>query len=765
MTSLRILSRFTLTFAAILCVAAISHADDWTDWRGPFQNGYSPDTGLPATWSPEGKNLVFKADYGSRSTPLVMKGRVFVFNYKIDNNDPSTIQERVICADADTGKIIWEHLFPVFHTDIVTVRLGWTVMCADPATGYVYVHGTQGFLICLDGMAAAPTVVWQRSMTEEWGRITGYGGRVTSPMLFEDLVVFGMVNSSYADHAKGANRFVAMDKKTGAVRWWSEPAGAVKDTYYSVPVWAKIKGVDLIISGCADGSVVAMQARTGKPVWSYTFGSSAINCSPVVEGEYVYIGHGEENNDNNIQGRVICLDAGQVTGNTPKLVWQKDGITNRYTSPTIHDGRLYITDEIGKLFCLDAKTGEQHWRFNYGRDSRGSPVLADGKIYIGEVNSKFYILEPGAKSCKKLSTTFFPAVAGGSANVEINGSAAVANGKVYFATSEELFCIAEPKRTPSKTVPPPPPVPAKAGPIAQLQIVPAELTLSPGEKATFTVKGYDADGNFAGEVKADDVAWEIAQPPIPPGGKVAPPPLAAEVKNGVLTIDAKKPSQQGAILVKQGKMMARSRIRVAPTIPYAPDFAKVPLGATPGGWVNTQGKFLIGTDPKGVQVLKKVNDKASPLIARGNAFIGTPEMKDYTVQADVQCTMIGSDLPDMGIVANRYTLILAGNIQKLRLVSWDALPRVDTTIPFKVQPGVWYTMKLTTDFAGKQKLIKGKVWERGQEEPKTWTVTIDDPRPILDGAPALYAYITGIPAQGPGNDVFFDKVKVTPNPK
>ena len=101
----------------------------------------------------------------------------------------------------------------------------------------------------------------------------------------------------------------------------------------------------------------------------------------------------------------------------------------------------------------------------------------------------------------------------------------------------------------------------------------------------------------------------------------------------------------------------------------------------PGGWVNTQGKFLVAT-VQGEKVLKKVNDKGSPLIARGNAYIGMPNLTNYTIECDVMGTQVGPDLPDMGIVANRYTLIMAGNIQKLRITSWDALPRIDKSIPF-----------------------------------------------------------------------------------
>src|SRR5207342_489725 len=142
--------------------------------------------------------------------------------------------------------------------------------------------------------------------------------------------------------------------------------------------------------------------------------------------------------------------------------------------------------------------------------------------------------------------------------------------------------------------------------------------------------------------------------------------------------------------------------------------------------------------------------------------IGLPSSKDYTIECDVQGTKVGEDLPDMGIVANRYTLFLAGNIQKLRLVSWEALPRVDTTIPFAVMPGTWYRMKLTTEMAGNKGIVKGKVWLRDQKEPKEWTVELTDSRPIAEGSPALYGYVTGIIGESAGNEIYYDNVRITP---
>ena len=42
---------------------------------------------------------------------------------------------------------------------------------------------------------------------------------------------------------------------------------------------------------------------------------------------------------------------------------------------------------------------------------------------------------------------------------------------------------------------------------------------------------------------------------------------------------------------------------------------------------------------------------------------------------------------------------------------------------------------------------------------------IDITRPNREGSPALYGYVTGIPNVGPGTDIFYDNVRLTPNKK
>jgi outer membrane protein assembly factor BamB len=762
----------------LLSLSFVSFADpltaaDWASWRGPRHNGVSPDTGLPATWSDDVKapaNFLWKAPYGCRSTPIVMNDRVYINNQAGDGVNE---QERVMCLDTGTGKVLWEKKFNVFHTDIVSIRLGWTNLVGDPATGNVYWHGTQGLFVCFDKDG---TILWQRSLVEEFGRVSGYGGRLPSPAVAGDLVIIGMINSSWGDQSKGGNRLLALNKRDGTPVWWSE-ISAKPGTYYSTPTVATIKGQHLLITGGSDGAVHALQVGTGKPLWSYAFCQGAINCSPVVDGTLVYCNHGEESPGTNVQGRILCVDAGEVNDRQPKLVWVRDGVKAKYTTPIVHAGRLYVCDDIAKMWCFDAKSGDVLWKYTYGRNAMGSPVWGDGKIYVGEVNARFHILQPGDKKCKPLDEHFFPSPDGIS-DVEFNGSPAIANGRVYFSAGDEFYCIGSKNAKPGTLAPAT--VDTPKGKPAQLLIYPCDVVMHAGEQVPLKVKVYDEHGNYLQEVtKGGEVKWTFPQPPLPPGAKNPPPALQAVIDGSearsALVANKAPAAQQGYVEAEWNGLKAKARVRVTPTLPYAQDFEKVPAGAAPAGWVNCQGKFLVKTLSDGNHVLAKVTTNSNPVIARGACFLGTPEMTNYTIEADVlgsKVTNTGSDgtvnsyMPDVGVGACRYTLMLAGQTQKLRLVSWDAMPRVDQTIAYEWSPKTWYHLKLTAAVANGKTTLYGKVWRHGDKEPERWTLEYSDPTPNLNGAPFLYGYVLGNDdGVTPGTEVFYDNVTVTPSKK
>ena len=771
-----------LLVSSFVATAAPAASRNWSFWRGPEQNGVSRERDLPEKFSlTKGKeeNLVFAVPHGSITTPIVQDNQVYIIN-RVGKGE--TLQERVMAFDADTGAVAWEHKLNVWHTDVVEVRLGFTHLVGDPETGYVYAHATSGEFLAFDKKG---TVVWKHSLTEEFGRVSGYGGRITSAIVDEDKVILSMLNSSWGEYTVGQTRMVAFQKKTGKVVWWGSGNYRVKDTYYSTPAVAVIKGQRLILTGGGDGCIHAFKVRTGEKVWSYKLedNGGAVNVSPVVKGDLVYVGHGEENAGE--QGRVVCLDGSQVADGAPKLVWKVDGIKAKFAAPILDAANdvLYISDASANLFCLDAKTGKEVWDnpFAYGKNTKGDPVLADGKIYVSEVDGKFHILKPTRQDCKSLFAWRFPGVGG--VAIELHGAPAIVNGRVYFTTTTQLICIgkkghkAEPDKIPES--PKEPAVDPKAK-VAHLQLYPSDITVKPGEKIDFYVYAYDADGRYLSKVEAKWAKAGMLPPVFPIGltapkaapGATAPPPLVGTLsaESGTTTAFAvakMPPAQFGRITATFEGVTGYARVRVVPELPYAANFAKVPLGRTPAGWVNTMAKFAVVKGPDGTMLLRKRNDNASPLVARANAYIGDPSLSDYTVEADVMGTKVrGKDMPDVGVGACRYTLFLIGNNQEARLVTWDAQKRIEKKIAFDFKPGVWYRMKITATVVGGKGVVKGKVWPRDEKEPATWTLELEDPIPNAEGAPLIYGFANGtIDAKTPGAEIFYDNVKVTPNAK
>ena len=618
-----------------------------------------------------------------------MNGRLYIDN---GAGEGFKEQERGDVLDSKTGKVLWEQRFNVFHADIASSRLGWTHLVGDPVTGNIYWHGTQGNLV---GFNKDGKILWQRQLMEMDGRVSGYGGRLPSPTLAGDLVVIGMINSGWADQGKGANRFLAVNKLDGTPVWWSQTSER-PGTYFSTPVTATINGQHLIITGCSDGGIHALQAGTGKNMWSYVFCKGAINCSPAVDGTLVYANHGEETPGTNVQGRIICVDAGAVTDGHPKLVWELGGIQAKYTSPLVQGGRVFIADDVAKLWCFEAKTGKKIWNYPYGRNAMASPVWGDGKIYVSEKNAKFHILQPGAKKCETLDEHFFPEASG--ADVELYGNAAIADGLVYFPTRDELYCIGtkDAKSGPPAATPAPP---SRQASRHSLLIYPSEVVAHAGDSVPLRLKVYDENGDFIQEVgQPANAKWSLPQPPLPPGAQKVSRPAAGEFRY----------CRQCEIGPQQGPCrparLCRSRMERpqgqgarpgGAGLPYSEDFEKTPVGGVPPGWINCQGKFLVRKLPDGNNVLAKVTSSSNAVIARGSCFFGTPDMTNYTIEADVQGQKINEWMPDAGVGACRYLLKLEGQTQTLRLQSWDAIPRVDRVGSLEMAAG--HLVSIETD--------------------------------------------------------------------
>jgi outer membrane protein assembly factor BamB len=716
---------------------------DWPSWRGPQLSGVATDTGLVSSWSPEGKNVIWKADLSGRSTPVVFKGRVCA-NGRTGSG--VTRQETIACFDAGTGKKLWEKNLDIYLTAVPFSRVGWESLTADPLTGYLYDLGVGGVLVCLDRDGK---LVWSRSLGEEFGLISGVGGRTHSPILDENRLLVGFVNVGWGEQGVLRNRTFAFDKKNGDLLWVSTPGEQPIDTNtQTTPVVAVIGGERLLIEGQADGWVYALKARTGEKVWQFHLSKGAFNNTVAVAGNTVFASHGEENLDAGTQGRVVAID-GKGKGDITKTheLWRNDEPPASFPSSVYHDGILYVVDNSANLSALDAKDGKILWHQKVGRIGKASPVWADGKLYVPEVNGRFTILKPSRTGVEVLDQQVIK-IADGSRPAEMYGSPAIAYGRIYLSTEAGLFCIGDKNKPLQKDIPPP------AGPKEDrvegdpapslLHVTPAEVMVKPGQSVEFRLEAFDDRGHLL-KVPLAKQAWTLG------GGLHGK--LENYLEGAYLTLPAGRSFETGTVNLEIGALKAAARVRVVPELPWQEDFEAVATGQSPAGWVGGPGKYIVKETKDGKVLAKPPVQRG---LDRSNVSIGPSTLHDYTVQADLLGTKTGLVRPDMGLIASGYILDLMGTHQRLQVRAWDTELRFMEQVDFPWEPDRWYTMKLSVDTQGAEGVIRAKVWPRGEAEPAAWTITARDPRPVRHGSPGLYGYSP--------TEIQYDNLKVTVNP-
>lgn len=704
-------------------------ANDWAEWRGPARDGVSLEKGLPTKWSPAGDNLAWKAPFGGRSAPIVMGNRVFLQNTA---GKGELQQERVMCFDADTGKLIWEHRFNVYLSDVPVHRVGWASPVGDPASGNIYVFGSGGTLLALNNQGK---VLWERSLGEDFGLLTTHGGRTVSPMIDGDLVIVSGVTFQWGQHGRGAHRFMAFDKKSGQTMWLSAPGGRPYDTTYAPPIIANVNGTRLLIQGASDGVTHAIKAQTGEPVWKYEISKRGLNTGVVVHGTTAILTHSEENLDSSEMGMIVAVDAGSK-GEIKKeeTKWSLYGWQGGFSSPVLDGDRLYHVDNGANIAAFDVATGKQLWLQNLGTIQKASPVLADGKLYVGTENGKFFILEPSATGAKvldedQLSTGAIPEA--------IIASVAVSNGRIFVVSDSTLYAIGK-KKSLSQSAPVAGAT-ASTNPATHVQVVPTELILKPGSKANFRVRLFDAQGNFIREEPS--ATWSLDQ-------------LKGTITNGELTVGPDAIAQAGLVKATVGSLTGNTGVRVFPPLPWSEDFEALAVNTIPPTWVNSTLKFTV-RDVSGNKVFVKTTEGSS-LLSRARAYFGPSDLANYTVEGDVFATVRRRQQGDAGVIAQRYVLALYGNSQKLHLEPWQPETERTVTIPFAWKQDTWYRLKLQVENLPDGKVrARGKVWAVGETEPSAWMIERIDPIPNRQGAPGIFGNALA--------EIYFDNLKVYSN--
>ncbi|HEU5382726.1 MAG TPA: PQQ-binding-like beta-propeller repeat protein [Ktedonobacteraceae bacterium] len=158
------------------------------------------------------------------------------------------------------------------------------------------------------------------------------------------------------------------------------------------------------------------QIGKARQAWATPTNGPIYYSSPAVVNGVVYIGSRD--------GKLYALDA--LTGQKKWATGTGGAIDS---SPAVVNGVVYIGSRDGKLYALDALTGQKKWMVFTSIISYSSPAIANGVIYIGSHNGKLYAIDIASKKSK------WTAPIGGL----IISSPAVANGVVYVASNNGKF--------------------------------------------------------------------------------------------------------------------------------------------------------------------------------------------------------------------------------------------------------------------------------------------------------------------------------------
>lgn len=542
--------------------------------------------------------------------------------------------------------------------------------------------------------------------------------------------------TGWDEYAIPAHRYVAFHKATGEVVWIQSTRLRPEDTTYSTPFVTVIDGQAAIVAGAGDGSVYAIQPRTGKIIFRYDASTRGINTPPIVVDGIVYCGHGEQTfEDTTVLGAVFAFKATGEGDITKNRLWQLPAKTVSRSAPLLIDGRVYFIDDGAGLFVVDAKTGKEVGKTKLGRIMFGSAVAGDGKIYVGEYG-RFYILAPdkSAKGVKILSDVRLN-------GQELIGSPIISHGKVFIPTLAEMYCIGLKDVKPSAD--PIPPAPKEADPktdqkLAQVQITPAELLVKPGDKVKLTVRTFNAKGQrIPSEAKATFVVDGSGS--VSDSGEFQAPANAAHVAAKIAA-------------EVEGIRSPVARVRVVPNLPWTFDISDKQVPVT---WIGARYRHQV-REVDGDPALVKIT--TIPKGTRSQLWMGQPELHDYTIQADFKTSIKDGKIPDVGVINQRYTLALMGAHQQLQIRSW--VPRLELrfakTIKFAWEAQTWYTLKFQSENQADRVVLRGKVWRRGDPEPSDWTIEAADLTPNRIGSPGLFGNASDA-------EIFIDNISVTPN--
>jgi len=411
-------SRFLATVLFFLTCGAGSALADWPQFMGPGGSGIAAaDEKIAKSFPPEGpKELWHIALADGYSTPAVVGDKVYI----LDRPGEGT-KEKFLVLDLATGHEDWS-----VEYESQPYKKIFGVTRSTPA-----VDGTMAYTVGITGDVTAydlpgKKIAWQKNLKNDFGARADGFGFAASPLVLGDRLILDTKGSPKSG-------IVALDKKTGAQLWASEPFGSKLDTH-ATPVVATIDNVQQIIV-MHFGTVVGIAATDGKLLWKYEWDNMAQQCSSPL-----YVGNGRIFLMTSHKVGCAMLDVTHAADQWQvKEVFKDKRSGALLANAVFYKGFIYTNaSDKYKLQCLDTD-GNVKWE---GKSPGNvTIIIVDGTIMMLQGRTGVIsLVEASPEGYKELASTkvFEP---GKADTKELLAPLVVASGKLLVRDLVTLKCL------------------------------------------------------------------------------------------------------------------------------------------------------------------------------------------------------------------------------------------------------------------------------------------------------------------------------------
>lgn len=210
---------------------------------------------------------------------------------------------------------------------------------------------------------------------------------------------------------------------------------------WSMPLGSGIRSTPSAMSGgvfyigCHDHKVYAIDSQTKTQVWQFETGKEVLS-SPVLSGSTVYAGSNDRqfyalgagsgkrvwsfktlgpvtgrpgfyrDKEKGLDLVIVGSDdsaiyalhaAGELPEGQNRAAWTFPTGGAVSSTPFVVDDCIYATSGDGKLYCLDAATGQEKWSFDTDKSISASPIVVDGTVYFGDTDGYFWAVSTATR--------------------------------------------------------------------------------------------------------------------------------------------------------------------------------------------------------------------------------------------------------------------------------------------------------------------------------------------------------------------------------